>query len=432
MFNVLLFLVSYIGGFILTFRYLTVCAFALYEIVYFMSPLDRWWGYMIPTLSYSYYVVLLMITAYLFTYRESSQNKLLQAPQFKWAYLIVIIHYLVYFWAVDQRLHLITTGYLLNLVIIISIAYTLIDTIKKLDIALYAYMFGAWYISFLTYQVGRNSGDRVEGIGTVDSPDSNGIAAAIAPTIVLCLYYFWTTKGKFGKFLCVVAGGFITNGLILINSRGAMLAGIAGIGYFMFYMFFSNYKIKYQKTFAITLVIIGLSGLAAILDESTINRFNSVFTTEVNTEQENGKTRTIFWKAAWDLSLDHPLGLGFKGFNHYSDMYIPESVNTGASRARTVHSTWFEGLTEVGFIGMFCFILMLTSSFKTMRRCKKILKKNNDLKNYYKIIAIEAAFFSFIIAMTFLNRFRAEILYWCILYTACAYNIYVLKPRNIK
>jgi len=37
---------------------------------------------------------------------------------------------------------------------------------------------------------------------------------------------------------------------------------------------------------------------------------------------------------------------------------------------------------------------------------------------------------SFLVTATFMNRFRAEALYWIILYTACAYNIYVLTGKN--
>ena len=65
---------------------------------------------------------------------------------------------------------------------------------QKLDFAICGYLFGCWYISFLTYQTGRNRGDRVEGIGTVDAPDANGIAAALAPSVVLMPLLFLVDK----------------------------------------------------------------------------------------------------------------------------------------------------------------------------------------------------------------------------------------------
>ena len=107
---------------------------------------------------------------------------------------------------------------------------------QKLDFAICGYLFGCWYISFLTYQTGRNRGDRVEGIGTVDAPDANGIAAALAPSVVLCLYYFWLTKNKYIKIIFVIAGVFSANALILINSRASFLA-VGGIVFHVLFKF---------------------------------------------------------------------------------------------------------------------------------------------------------------------------------------------------
>jgi hypothetical protein len=39
---------------------------------------------------------------------------------------------------------------------------------------------------------------------------------------------------------------------------------------------------------------------------------------------------------------------------------------------------------------------------------------------------------SFLFTMTFLNRFRAEILYWLVLFSALALNIYYLKENDKK
>jgi len=43
------------------------------------------------------------------------------------------------------------------------------------------------------------------------------------------------------------------------------------------------------------------------------------------------------------------------------------------------------------------------------------------------VVAIEGAFITFLIGMSFMNRFTAEILYWLVLFIACAHNIYFKK-----
>lgn len=60
MLNFLLFVTCYLGGFILAFISNPAWSFVLYQLVYFMNPLERWWSYMIPSLSYSFFTVILM------------------------------------------------------------------------------------------------------------------------------------------------------------------------------------------------------------------------------------------------------------------------------------------------------------------------------------------------------------------------------------
>ncbi|WP_252732293.1 O-antigen ligase family protein [Paraglaciecola arctica] len=312
-----------------------------------------------------------------------------------------------------------------------TLAYKMCTTKKHLDIILYGYIFGSWYLSFIAYQVGRQYGDRLAGVYTVDAPDVNFVGAAIAPSLVLCLYFFWIKKNLFYRSLFVIAGAFIANALVLINSRGAYIAVALSIAYFMYHMFFSSFQRKYQKGTAIFILLAGLASLAVVMDRSSIERILSINeNTRVQESQETAATRTVFWLAAWDMAKDYPLGTGYEGFSYYSNQYIPDHVNTGRSRNRAVHSTWFETLSEVGYLGLVLFVLMLFSSFKILKITKKHLKKQNMVDDYFKIFALEGTLLAFMVAMTFINRMRAEVLHWCILFACVAYSVYVLNNKD--
>lgn len=429
MLNILMFFTVYGVGFWASLFRNPVFAFVLYEAVYFFNPRQRWWGNLVPDISYSFFVVVLMIILIFLFNKEVKHNKLLLVPQFKWMYAVLFLYIIANLYAVLPESHYQASIDYLKLIVIVSVAYKLCDTSAKLDYVLYGYIFGAWYIGFVAFQTGRNSGARVEGIGTVDSPDSNGIAAAIAPAIVFCLYYFWISKNWLVKGLVVVAGVFIANGLILINSRGAFLAAAISVSYFMIRMYFSSFQRKYQKSIAVFIVVAGIAGTFSILDKGAIDRINSISNTEATEDKETGGTRLFFWRAAWEMAKDHPFGAGARGFNYYSPFYIPEDVDTGKERTRAVHSTWFEALTEIGYLGLFTLLIMLYSAFRALAVCKKELRKGNHVDEYFKIIAIEAALLAFVVSMSFLNRLRADVLYWLILYSACAYNIYVLRMK---
>ncbi|WP_414828112.1 O-antigen ligase family protein [Alteromonas sp. H39] len=430
MLNVLLFLSTYIGGFLFAFRHSAAIAFALYQAVYYFHPQNRWWGYMVPELSYSFFTVVLMLMVFVFNFKLLNKNQLLKSPHFRWIYFILLLFGVTYFYAAIPWHHEYALINFFKLVITMSLAYKIINTTKDLDYVLWAHIFGGWYLSFAAYQIGRNSGDRVEGIGTVDSPDANGAAAAIAPAIVLGLYYFWVTKNKIAKAALVIAGAFMANAIVLINSRGAFLGVACSIFYFIFHMFFSRFQRPYQKASVIGILILGMAGTVYVVDDSFVARMKTIFSEEVSEEAESGATRTVYWIAAWDMAKDHPFGAGIAGFEYYAPDYIPQNVNTGNSRNRAVHSTWFEALSELGYLGFFALIAMLYTCYYSNRKCMKVLQKDGKVDEYFRMRAIEGALICFLVTMTFLNRFRADVFYWLILYCAVAYNIYVIKPKN--
>ena len=385
---------------------------------------------MVPDISYSYYTVIVMMLLYLVK-RKQYSNKLLEIPQLKVAWVLCFLYGLTYFLSPIPELHYDAWVFYVKMLVTLTVAFKLCDSIEKFNYILYGYIYGAWYMSFYVYQIGRNSGGRVEGVGMVDSPDANGLAAALAPGIVLSLYFFWVSKNKLVKASFAIAGVFIANAIVLISSRGAFLAVALSVLVFLWVMFTSSFQRKLQKQTAVAILIGGLAGGLYLADDSFIERMSTLGEqTAVDSERETGATRMAFWKAAWDMAKDYPFGKGYRGFNKVGYHYIPQDVNTGRSRERTVHSSWFEALSEVGYLGLFLFIMMIFFSFKTTQLCKESLKKRAEVDEYFKVVAIQCSLIAFIVAMTFLNRMRAEILHWCILFTAIAYQIYVLNHRD--
>jgi hypothetical protein len=428
MLNVLLFCGTLFGFTWLSFVRLPVFAFVLYQAIYFYYPQQRWWGYMVPDIGYSFISVVIMALVFLLNMKSLQKQKPLSVAPLRYFYLLVALYAITYFYSARPELHMMFATNYVKLAIIMTLAFKLCSTKKSLDIILYGYIFGAWYLSFVAYQVGRQFGDRLEGVYTIDAPDVNFVGAALTPSLVLCLYFFWIKNHILQRLIFVIAGAFIANAIVLINSRGAYLGVALSVAYFMYHMFFSSFQRKYQKATTMFILVAGLASLTVVMDSSSIERILSIKqNTEVQENKETAATRTVFWLAAWEMAKDYPLGSGYEGFSYYSHGYIPANVNTGRSRNRAVHSTWFETLSEVGYIGIMLFILMLYSSFKVSRITREYLKKRNMVDEYFKMFALEGALFSFIIAMTFINRMRAEVLYWCILFICVAYNVYVLN-----
>jgi len=429
MLNALMFLGIYVGGIIAALRYGSFIAFIVYQLVYFMSPQLRWWGYYLPSIPYSMLIVIFMVSL-VFLKEKQSNNQLFSVPQFKWLYSLLALFAITSFYAVWPEAHNASLIDYLKLCIIISFAFKLIDTVSKLKWIMATYSLGASYIGFLAYQVGRGATGRVEGLGTVDAPESNGIAAALAPSIVISAYLFLSTKNKYVKVISLLMAAITLNGLILINSRGAFLGVLVSSIYFLLFLYFSKVKLKHQKIKVTSLLIIGLLGVSTLVDNSFLDRMSSIQSSKVTEEKETGATRVIFWESAFKMSLDFPLGAGTRSFEAYSPFYIPETTNTGKHRNRAVHSSWFEVLTELGYVGLFLFLMLLWSCFSSCKKVRISAIKSNNWEDYYRTVAIQSALVCAIVTMTFLNRYRAEFLYWLILMAACNLNIFNILQRE--
>lgn len=413
--------VALFGSLLLSaFIYGPVWAYYLYELVYFLNPGDRWWGNDIPRISYSFIVSLTMLVLTAFHWKKH-QNSMKEAPQLKWFWGLVFTYLLVTLFAVNDDMHQRFLGYLIRTWVIFLIAFYILDSYSKVETALLFFILGSAYIGYEAWTVGRNWAGRVEGIGTVDSPEANTVAASIVPAIAFSIYFVWHGSLRI-KLLVTLCGAFIANGLVLINSRGAFLGVVAAGGYYVLYMMFAKYKLPKQKLFVTFIIVSGLAGAIHVVDDTFVQRMMTLETQSSIDSEGSGGRRMNFWLATFDMIEDHPLGTGIYGYETLSRRYLPTeflSEEYGAS-ARAVHSLWFQGLAEVSWLGMAFFILLLLSVFINMRKAKKALIRVKLYKEYYFLIALEAGCAGFLVSSSFINMFRSNVLYWLLAFTITA------------
>lgn len=406
-----------------------VWAFYIYQLVYFLNPGNRWWGSSLPDLSYSFITVAFMFSGLMLRYKETSSIKYSELPLSKWVVGILGMYVFMTLFALSPKDHQQALIEFTKLIVIVAFAYKLINTRKKLDWAIWAYILGATYIGYVATSTGRNRGDRLEGIGTIDSPDSNGTAAILVPALVFLLYYVWLGKNIYIRVLAILCGALITNGLVLINSRGAFLGVVVGAAVFVSYMLLSKFQRAGQRATAIFLVVAGFGGALYVTDELFWERMGTLKEVSEEEGDRGGAHRVEFWMASFDIMRDYPLGVGARGYNMVSARYIDPDLTKGGVARKSVHSTWFQGLTEVGWQGFILFLGLLYSCYKLSKQTKLYLAEGGKSNEYFKVVAIETALLSFLIAATFINKFRSEMLYWLILFLACGVNIYYLQDK---
>ncbi|SET76842.1 O-antigen ligase [Marinobacter segnicrescens] len=419
----LLFLMIFFGGTIATFMISGSVSFFLYQVIYFLNPDNRWWSADIPGISYSFIAAFLMILSLAVGYRKyTEQAPWSEQPLFKWLLALLAVYYIVGFWAINPAVHDRFVYDLTKLVVVVLVAYKLVYTPRLLDGALWAYLAGATYIGYLATITGRNSGNRVEGIGLVDAPDANGVASALVPSGVLLMYYAWMGSYKV-KMLCALCGGLIANGLVLINSRGSFVGVVASAGLFLMYMLFSRYQKKGQRGMAVLIIIFGISGGLYVADEGFWERMRTLQNPK---SEASGSGRIDYWLASIEVARDNPVGLGVQGFNAVATAYLPPE-DLGGNEYKSVHSMWFQGLTEVGWLGLCLMLMALLSLYRMSRKAKRWVLSMDENVSYFKLLALECSLLGYLGAASFINQFRAEILYWMMLLLAAGINVYYLQ-----
>lgn len=424
MISALAFVCAYGAGIIAAFAVSGAWGFHLYQITYFLNPTSRWWGASIPSIPYSMITVATMGLAWMVHRKKNEDPKITEAPQFKWLLLIGVLMVVVDFYAVNELRHRESMIDFWKLIIVIILAYKLLDNEKKLEMALICYIAGAFYIGWEAYSVGRNSMGRVEGIGMVDVPDANGFAAALVPAVPLLIYFFW--KGNnWQRLLSCALGIWIANGIVLINSRGAFLGVSVGCIWFLSTMLLSRHQRGRQRLVAVFIIFASVCAALYVTDELFWERMSTL--RSVEDESESGSHRYRMWLSAIELARDYPGGVGAFGFQALSPIYVDADLFFGKQATKAVHSTWFQSLAEIGWLGLGCFLAMIGSCIRSTRRIKATLIAKGDQKGYFRAVAIQSAFFGYLVAGSFIDVFRSQMMFWLMMFTAVQHRLFLVE-----
>ena len=210
---------------------------------------------------------------------------------------------------------------------------------------------------------------------------------------------FAVTKGtgKFKTFLGIL--GLITFlfAIIATQSRGGLLAIVAVLGVF-------GLRIVKSK---LLLISVGSFGLMILIAAAGISDRKSGGAAEDGVD-ESAMGRIHAWEAAFNMGIRNPLtGVGLSLFlDNYWDYATHDRAD---GKAHVTHSTWFQVLSESGFIGFFLFIYMIYTIFLSIRNSLMRMDRNRGSPEYdphMSAIAVGtyAGLVGFCVSGTFLSQ----------------------------
>jgi putative inorganic carbon (HCO3(-)) transporter len=230
--------------------------------------------------------------------------------------------------------------------------------------------------------------------------DNNGVAVGMLMLVPIIGFLAQTTQRTwvrrfYGLFLVGVLFRALTT-----YSRGGFLAclGMGGV-----YWLRSKRKLRFLLSMVVLMAIV-----IPALPTSYWDRIDTIQTYE---EDKSSTGRLHFWQVAVRMANASPLfGVGFIAYNAAYDTYdfSQGEYETG----RSVHSSFFGILAELGYVGLVLYGTILFSAFRSCQRVRKLAARNlipADLG--YGAAALEASLTAFLIGGFFIPFQYTEMLW---------------------
>jgi len=271
-------------------------------------------------------------------------------------FLLIVLLFIVWnlfsiFWTIDRDLTIIRIKTYIQLGIMCYMVWDLVDSKRRLRIAIQTYVLGA-YISVIGTIVNFIKGEEAYlysgGRYVATGFNANDLAVILALGLPLAWYLVITTVGNSArKWVAVINLLYIPTAffaIFLTGSRGGFITAMLSLCYILPTVGRMGNKVKIP--FSILIVLL-MAAAVIIIPDSTMQRIMSTFKSG-ETDYLGGRLQ-IFADAAGIID-EHPfLGVGSGAFKT-------------ATRFGTIaHNTFLSVLSETGIVGflLFCFILIL-------------------------------------------------------------------------
>jgi probable O-glycosylation ligase (exosortase A-associated) len=223
--------------------------------------------------------------------------------------------------------------------------------------------------------------------------------------VPICALLAQTAQRKWEKFFYWALLMGILYRALSTYSRGGFLSCLALAGV---YWLRSRQKLRGLFGMAIVIAIV-----FPVLPDAFWSRMQTIQTYE-EVEDDSALGRLHFWAVALEMAKANPLlGVGYQSYNLSYNKYDFSYGRYGMGRS--VHSSVFATLAEVGYLGTILFASILFCAFRSCHRVRKLVKNRQALWGLSQsAVALEASLIVFLVGGSFVIFQYNEMLWHCI------------------
>lgn len=421
------FLLVYVSGVLAALIRSPFFGLLTYLFTFYANPYSRWWGNDLPSLRYSMIIsVVTLVSIWIhrnkcLSVTEGSDGKKLSwySP---WGVKIFILYALWMWvqvaWAISPEDHYYGATLVTKYVILFYLMYEVVDTEEKLFYFVLAHILGCAYLGWVALDAG---GGRLEGVGGPGIAEANALGGHLNTAVLIGGVMMLVVKDFRVKLFLLMAMPLIVNGVILTQSRGAILALIFG-GIVMYYLTPKAAKMGF-KLYAILAVLL----FSILAHDAFLTRISTLFGSQesVGQVEEVGGGRKYIISKQWLMFKDNMLGVGHRGTKGLSPSYMDQGRLSGG--ARSSHNVFMAILVDQGIIGITLYISLIISVGLSIL---KLHKSNLTDEQQMYIAGFGGALSSLLLAGIFTNFFRSEINIWLL---SCLFiAISFIKAKKIS
>ncbi len=229
------------------------------------------------------------------------------------------------------------------------------------------------------------------------------IGLALVMILPLVWYLYLHTTNKWLRYGLALSMFLIAIGILGTRSRGAFLA-ISAVSVFLW--------LKSSRKGVIFIALLMLSPFFyMIMPQSWHDRMSTIQSYE---QDGSAMSRLKAWEFSYTMALDRPFtGGGFESHTVENyQRYVPHQIEQGVATFHDYHSIYFEILAEHGFVGLFLFLVLFISYWRTANKIIKISKSTDQNKWALDLAAmLQVSFIGYVVGGAFLGLAYFDLFY---------------------
>ncbi|MBN2569704.1 MAG: O-antigen ligase family protein [Deltaproteobacteria bacterium] len=273
-----------------------------------------------------------------------------------WAFIILLFIHVPF--AANNYYALVTAQNMLKLMPFIISVIILVSGMERLKqivtimVIIMVYM-SLWSITHGGHGVGGWFGDE------------NDLALYINAMMPFALHLYYHAEKRILKVLYIIVFILGIGSIIASFSRGGLvgLVAMVGVGWLL-----SRHKIR-------ILFVVIVAAFAFFT--YTSQEYREEMSTITDTQSGTIHGRFLMWEAAWDMFIDHPLGVGGSNFPVRFPDYQSEEFPRGMW-GHVSHSLWFTLIPELGIPGIIIYFMLLWVNFKELLFLLRLRYEGDD------------------------------------------------------